>query len=62
MRSALSALGVIIAVAAVIAMTEIGQGAKTAIQKKISSMGANTLMVQSGAAATGGVNFGPGPP
>ena len=60
MRSALSALGVIIAVAAVIAMTEIGQGAKTAIQKRIASMGANTLMVQSGAAATGGVNFGAG--
>ena len=33
MRSALSALGVIIAVAAVIAMTEIGQGSKAAIQK-----------------------------
>ena len=50
----------IIAVAAVIAMTEIGQGAKSAIQKRIASMGANTLMIQSGAASTGGVSFGAG--
>jgi macrolide transport system ATP-binding/permease protein len=60
MRSALSALGVIIAVAAVIAMVEIGQGSKAALQKTIASMGANTLMVQSGAASSGGVTFGAG--
>ena len=45
MRSGLSALGVIIAVAAVIAMTEIGQGSKATLQKGIASMGANTLMI-----------------
>ena len=39
MRSGLSALGVIIAVAAVIAMTEIGQGSKAMLQKSIASMG-----------------------
>ncbi len=60
MRSALSALGVIIAVAAVIAMTEIGQGSKATLQKGIASMGANTLMVMSGAAASGGVTHGSG--
>jgi macrolide transport system ATP-binding/permease protein len=60
MRSALSALGVIIAVAAVIAMTEIGQGSKAALQKSIASMGANTLLIQSGAATSGGVSFGMG--
>jgi macrolide transport system ATP-binding/permease protein len=60
MRSGLSALGVIIAVAAVIAMTEIGQGSKATLQKGIASMGANTLMIFSGAAATGGVNLGAG--
>jgi macrolide transport system ATP-binding/permease protein len=60
MRSALSALGVIIAVGAVIAMTEIGEGSKAAIQKRISSMGANTLMIQSGAASSGGISFGAG--
>ena len=60
MRSGLSALGVIIAVAAVIAMTEIGQGSKATLQKSIASMGANTLMVFSGATTTGGVNQGTG--
>jgi ABC-type antimicrobial peptide transport system permease subunit len=60
MRSGLSALGVIIAVAAVIAMTEIGQGSKAALQKGIASMGANTLMVFSGATTTGGVSQGAG--
>jgi macrolide transport system ATP-binding/permease protein len=60
MRSTLSALGVIIAVAAVIAMTEIGQGSKAMLQKNIASMGANTMMVMSGAAASGGVTMGSG--
>ncbi len=60
MRSALTALGVIIGVGAVIAMMEIGEGSKAALQKTIASMGAATLMVQSGAAASGGVSFGSG--
>jgi macrolide transport system ATP-binding/permease protein len=58
MRSVLSALGVIIAVSAVIAMTEIGQGSKTMIQQNIASMGANTIMIMPGAVSTGGVNLG----
>ena len=60
MRSGLSALGVIIAVAAVIAMTEIGQGSKAVLQKSIAGMGANTLMIFSGSTATGGVSLGTG--
>jgi macrolide transport system ATP-binding/permease protein len=60
MRSALTALGVIIGVGAVIAMMEIGQGSKTALQRTIASMGANTLMIHPGAAASGGVSFGVG--
>ena len=60
MRSALSALGVIIAVGAVIAVAEIGQGSKLALQKSIASMGANNLLLQSGAASSGGVSFGSG--
>ncbi len=60
MRSGLSALGVIIAVAAVIAMTEIGQGSKAALRKDIAGMGANTLMIFSGSASTGGVSQGAG--
>jgi ABC-type lipoprotein export system ATPase subunit/ABC-type antimicrobial peptide transport system permease subunit len=60
MRSALTALGVIIGVGAVIAMMEIGQGSKSAIQKTIASMGANNLLVYPGAAASGGISFGSG--
>ena len=60
MRSALTALGVIIGVGAVIAMAEIGQGSKIAMQKTIASMGANNLLLQSGAASSGGVSFGSG--
>ena len=41
-------------------MMEIGQGSKVALQKSIASMGANILLVQSGAASTGGVSFGTG--
>jgi ABC-type antimicrobial peptide transport system permease subunit len=60
MRSALTTLGIIIGVAAVIAMTEIGQGSSAAMQKTIASMGANNLLVFPGTAATGGVSFGAG--
>jgi ABC-type antimicrobial peptide transport system permease subunit/energy-coupling factor transporter ATP-binding protein EcfA2 len=60
MRAGLSTLGVIIAVAAVIAMTEIGQGSKATLQKSIASMGANTIMIFSGTTNTGGVSKGTG--
>ncbi|MGO8689930.1 MAG: ABC transporter permease [Thermoguttaceae bacterium] len=60
MRSALTALGVIIGVAAVIVVVAIGQGSKTMIQKQIASMGANNILVLPGAAASGGVSFGVG--
>jgi ABC-type antimicrobial peptide transport system permease subunit len=60
MRSALTTLGIIIGVSAVIAMTEIGQGSSTAVQKTIASMGANNLMIMPGTAASGGVTFGGG--
>jgi ABC-type antimicrobial peptide transport system permease subunit len=60
MRAALTALGVIIGVSAVIAMVEISQGSKTAVLDSMSSMGANTIMIRSGAAASGGITFGQG--
>jgi macrolide transport system ATP-binding/permease protein len=60
LRSFLTALGVIIGVSAVIAMVEIGQGAKAMLQKSIASMGANNIVVLPGAAASGGVSFGSG--
>ncbi len=58
MRSALTTLGIIIGVAAVIAMVEISQGSKTALMRTMATMGANNLLIQSGAASSGGINFG----
>jgi len=60
MRSILTTLGIIIGVAAVIAMMEIGEGSSAAIQRTITSMGANNLLVMPGTAASGGVSFGAG--
>jgi ABC-type antimicrobial peptide transport system permease subunit len=60
MRAALTTLGIVIGVGAVIAMMEIGNGSSEAIQKSIASMGANNLLVQPGTAASGGVSFGSG--
>ncbi len=60
MRSALTALGVIIGVAAVIAMVEISQGSRTALLASMDSMGANMIVIRSGAAASGGITWGSG--
>src|SRR5207248_4273098 len=60
LRSALTTLGIVIGVGAVIAMVEIGQGSKTAVAQTIQSMGANTLLVLPGQASSGGVSFGGG--
>jgi macrolide transport system ATP-binding/permease protein len=60
LRAGLTTLGIIIGVAAVIAMMEIGRGSSSAIQQAIASMGANSLMILPGAAASGGVSFGGG--
>jgi macrolide transport system ATP-binding/permease protein len=60
MRAALTTLGIVIGVAAVIAMMEIGRGSSTAIQRTISSMGANNLLILPGTASSGGVSFGAG--
>lgn len=49
MRSFLSMLGIIIGVAAVIAMMSIGQGAKQSIRQELSTMGTNLLTVRPGA-------------
>jgi ABC-type antimicrobial peptide transport system permease subunit len=60
MRALLTTLGIVIGVAAVIAMMEIGTGSSEAIRKAIASMGANVLLVHPGTAASGGVSFGAG--
>src|SRR4051794_15576127 len=60
MRSALTTLGIVIGVGAVIAMVEIGQGSKAAVAQTIQSMGSNNLLIQPGTASSGGVSFGSG--
>src|SRR5918911_2691843 len=59
-RAALTMLGIIIGVAAVIAMVSIGQGAQASVQSQIESMGTNLLFVSAGAQNTGGVRGGGG--
>ncbi len=58
MRAMLTTLGIVIGVGAVIAMMEIGNGSSAAVQKSIASMGANTILVLPGTAASGGISFG----
>ena len=55
MRSFLTALGIIIGIASVIAMLAIGQGTKRSIQSNISEMGSNMIMINPGADMRGGV-------
>ena len=60
MRSALTMLGIIIGVGAVIAMLAVGTGASKRIAEQISSMGSNLLMVLPGTTTAGGVRMGAG--
>lgn len=60
LRSALTILGIVIGVGAVIAMVEIGQGSKRAVADSIQSLGANNLLIMPGQASSGGVSFGGG--
>lgn len=60
MRAALTILGIIIGIAAVIAMVEIGQGSTLQIKNTIASMGADTLNIRPGAISKSGVNTGAG--
>jgi putative ABC transport system permease protein len=59
-RSSLTALGVIIGVAAVIATVAIGQGATQSIQKQLASMGKPQIMVMPGASSSGALSYGAG--
>jgi putative ABC transport system permease protein len=60
MRAALTMLGIIIGVSAVIAMVSIGQGASASVQAQIESIGTNLLFVSAGAQNVGGVRSGIG--
>ena len=55
MRAFLSILGVLIGVAAVIAMIALGRGAQDSIEKQLSSLGSNLLLIRPGSTMVGGV-------
>jgi putative ABC transport system permease protein len=59
-RAALTMLGIIIGVSAVIVMVSIGQGAQATVQAQIEGMGTNLLFVSAGAQNVGGVRSGAG--
>ena len=58
MRSALTALGIIIGVGAVIAMVGIGNGAKAQVESQIASLGENLILVFSGSTTASGIRTG----
>ncbi|QQS46629.1 MAG: ABC transporter permease [Acidobacteriota bacterium] len=59
-RSMLTMLGIVIGVAAVIAMVSIGQGATASVQEQIAGVGTNLLFVSAGSQNVGGVRSGTG--
>ena len=60
LRSALTMLGIIIGVAAVIATVAVGTGATERIQQQIASIGSNLIIVLPGSLTTSGLNLGSG--
>ena len=60
LRSALTALGIFIGVAAVIATVAVGEGARRQVTAQIQSLGANLLIIWGGSATMGGVRLGAG--
>src|SRR2546421_2900791 len=58
MRSVLTALGIIIGVAAVIAMVGIGNGAKAQVEAQIASLGQNVIQGYSGSTTSSGIRTG----
>ena len=60
MRTLLTMLGIVIGVGAVIVMVAIGNGAQSQIEKQISSLGTNMLVITAGSTAQGGASQGAG--
>ncbi|MDE3198847.1 MAG: ABC transporter permease [Acidobacteriota bacterium] len=60
MRSALTMLGIVIGVAAVIAMVAVGSGAQVRIREQIASIGSNIVIVLSGSVTSSGIRMGTG--
>jgi putative ABC transport system permease protein len=58
LRSILTALGIIIGVAAVIAMVGIGNGAKAQVEAQIASLGENLILISSGSTTSSGIRTG----
>jgi putative ABC transport system permease protein len=60
LRSALTMLGIIIGVGAVIAMVGVGAGAQARVAEQIQSLGSNLIIVLSGSTTAGGIRMGQG--
>jgi|WetSurMetagenome_2_1015567.scaffolds.fasta_scaffold00736_3 putative ABC transport system permease protein len=60
MRSALTMLGIIIGVAAVITMLAVGMGTRQQLSEQIASIGSNLIMILPGAISSGGAKMGTG--
>lgn len=60
MRSLLTMLGIVIGVAAVIAMVAVGSGAEERIRQQIASIGSNVIVVLSGSLTSSGIRMGTG--
>ena len=60
LRTALTALGVIIGVGAVVSMMAVGKGAQVRVAEQIRSLGSNLIIVMSGSITSGGVRLGSG--
>ena len=60
LRSILTALGIIIGVASVVAMVAVGNGAQARIEGQVAALGQNLLLVFAGSRHSGGVNSGLG--
>ena len=60
LRSALTMLGIIIGVGAVIAVVSVGAGAQARVAEQIQSLGSNLIIVMSGSVTAGGLRLGQG--
>ena len=60
LRSALTMLGIIIGVGAVIAMVAVGAGAQARVAEQIQSLGSNLIIVLSGSVTSSGIRLGQG--
>lgn len=56
LRSALTALGIIIGIASVTSMVALGKGAKTSIEEQLTDLGSNTLLIRAGSSTRSGVS------